>query len=311
MNATAEPVDLAAIAARLEDITARLDRMERRQRAVSDLVEEMTPIAKEMMGVGGAHLGDLESRGYFAFVKQMMRIVDNVVTAYDEDDLKQLGDNVVRIVDTVKNVTQPDILAIANEATNAIHDADSAEPKSVLGMLTSTRDKDVKKGMAVMVQVLKHVGRAASTMGKPVGSKRQRRLAASLAPRREVPRLPAPEAPKAAPRPAPAAAAPVAPVVTVAGFAMTDEGFLVDHTTWTEGFATQLAASMNLELTEQHWALIRFVREDYETSGSSPNVRRIGKSSPVSTKELYGMFPAAPAIYAARLAGLPKPAGCI
>ncbi len=319
MNTNAQP-DLEAIASQLDDISRKLDRVLERDARRTEFFDEMNPILKEVMNGTTENLRQLEERGYFAFGRELLRALDNVVVAYDADDARQLADNIVRIVDTVRNVTQPDVLALANEATEAVADAGEAKPRGMFGMLRATQDDDVQKGMAVMLQVLSHIGRAASRTNRPASSSRERRLANVLAPRM-APSSPRPTAPAAAPAARPAApaptAAPAAPAtaatagMSIAGFETTPEGFLVDFASWTPAFAEAMAAELGFELTEEHRALIEFVRADYAETGSSPNVRRIGKMSPIDTKTLYALFPTAPAIQAARIAGVPKPAGCI
>lgn len=311
MNTDTQP-DLAAIAAQLDDVSRKLDRVLEREAKRSEFLDEMNPILAEVMHGTTENLRQLEERGYFAFGRELLRALDNIVSAYDADDARQLADNVVRIVDTIRNVTQPEVLALANEATDAVADAGDARPRGVFGVLRATQDDDVQKGMAVMLQVLRHVGRAASRTNRPATSSRERKLANALAPRLAPP---APDRPAARPAtsvaPAPAAAAPTAGGISVAGFETTAEGFLVDFDTWTPAFAEGMAKELGFELTDDHRALIEFIRSDYQGSGTSPNVRRIGTIGPVDTKTLYRMFPTAPAIQAARIAGVPKPAGCI
>ena len=65
------------------------------------------------------------------------------------------------------------------------------------------------------------------------------------------------------------------------------------------------------ELTDQHWQVIDFMRKEYFEKGTGPTVRVLGKTSGVSVKELYQLFPKGPAKMAARIAGIPKPKGCI
>jgi TusE/DsrC/DsvC family sulfur relay protein len=91
-----------------------------------------------------------------------------------------------------------------------------------------------------------------------------------------------------------------------------DDGFFVDPEQWTESMARELARREGIdELTERHWTVIRFMRSEYLTKGTGPTVRLLGKSSGVSVKELYQLFPNGPAKVAARIAGIPKPRGCI
>ena len=90
-----------------------------------------------------------------------------------------------------------------------------------------------------------------------------------------------------------------------------DEGFLVDPAEWTEDMAPQIAKTAGIdELTPLHWQVIRFMRAEYEARGAGPTIRILGKTSGVSIKELYQLFPTAPAKTAARIAGIPEPRGC-
>ncbi len=101
---------------------------------------------------------------------------------------------------------------------------------------------------------------------------------------------------------------------TIAGTAveLNDEGFLVDPSQWTEEMAVELAHREEIDLlTERHWQVIRFMRQQYEASGSGPNVRMLAKISGIPIKELYQLFPKGPAKTAAKIAGIPKPRGCI
>ena len=104
------------------------------------------------------------------------------------------------------------------------------------------------------------------------------------------------------------------PVKTYAGTEVTvnDEGFFTDPQQWREEMAPQIAAECGIEtLSEQHWQVIKFMRHEYQEKGTGPTVRVLGKTSGVSIKELYQLFPKGPAKIAAKVAGIPKPRGCI
>jgi dissimilatory sulfite reductase related protein len=90
------------------------------------------------------------------------------------------------------------------------------------------------------------------------------------------------------------------------------EGFFSDPAQWSEAMAPEIARTEGIdELTDRHWVVIRFVRSQFEEKGTGPTVRVLGKTSGVSVKELYELFPKGPAKVAARIAGIPKPRGCI
>jgi TusE/DsrC/DsvC family sulfur relay protein len=91
-----------------------------------------------------------------------------------------------------------------------------------------------------------------------------------------------------------------------------DEGFFRRPEQWTEDMVPELARREGIDaLTDAHWTVICFMRSEYEAKGSGPSVRALGKTSGVSIKELYQLFPKGPAKVAAKIAGIPKPRGCI
>lgn len=90
------------------------------------------------------------------------------------------------------------------------------------------------------------------------------------------------------------------------------EGFLQKPEQWTEEMAVQIAADHGIaELTDRHWKVVHFMRDTYLRTGTAPSVRALGKVSGVPIKELYQLFPKGPAKLAAKIAGIPKPRGCI
>ena len=100
----------------------------------------------------------------------------------------------------------------------------------------------------------------------------------------------------------------------VAGHAveLNDEGFFVHPEQWTETMADEIARENGIgELTDRHWQVVKFMRRTYLQSGSAPSIRTLGKASGVPIKELYQLFPKGPAKLAAKIAGIPKPRGCI
>lgn len=91
-----------------------------------------------------------------------------------------------------------------------------------------------------------------------------------------------------------------------------DEGFLTDSSQWTPQVGEAIAREVGVwPLTERHWSVITFCREDAAREGQSPGMRRIAKSSGVDMKTLYQLFPRGPGKLAARIAGLPKPKSCV
>ena len=88
------------------------------------------------------------------------------------------------------------------------------------------------------------------------------------------------------------------------------DGFLIHPETWTKDVADEIAKADGIEnLTEQHWAVIKVIRQNYEEKGMAPMVRVICKETGLKLKDIYELFPLGPARGACRVAGLPKPDG--
>ena len=90
------------------------------------------------------------------------------------------------------------------------------------------------------------------------------------------------------------------------------EGVMTDPKQWTPEIAEMLAAEEGIApLGERRWLVVNFVREETAKTGEFPTLRAITKRSVVDTKEVYELFPKGPAKKIARVAGYPKPKGCI
>jgi tRNA 2-thiouridine synthesizing protein E len=92
---------------------------------------------------------------------------------------------------------------------------------------------------------------------------------------------------------------------------VSDEGFLTDPNEWDEELARCLATRIGIELTDEHWKAIRFLRDDYTVHGQTATLRRISTVGGIPVKTLFQLFPQKPAKKLAYIAGLPKPHGCV
>ena len=96
------------------------------------------------------------------------------------------------------------------------------------------------------------------------------------------------------------------------------DGFLLDHLSWDESIATQLASNEGITLSPQHWQLIHLIRQFYQEFGLSPAMRPLAKyiklhlsAEQASSIYLMQLFPKSPAKYLAKIAGLPRPENCL
>ncbi len=97
-----------------------------------------------------------------------------------------------------------------------------------------------------------------------------------------------------------------------------EEGYLMDWSVWTEGMAEVMAKQDDIELSDAHWDIIRFLRSYFEKYQIAPMIKILTKEiaktmekEKGNTKYLYELYPAGPAKQACRYAGLPKPTGCV
>ncbi len=95
-------------------------------------------------------------------------------------------------------------------------------------------------------------------------------------------------------------------------FEVDGDGFLTDPYIWNEEVAELIAKYDGIgELTEKHWAVINIIRKNYEEKGMAPMIRHICKETGLKLRQIYELFPLGPARGACRVAGLPKPDGCV
>jgi tRNA 2-thiouridine synthesizing protein E len=104
------------------------------------------------------------------------------------------------------------------------------------------------------------------------------------------------------------------PTITLAGkqFDVDEDGFMLDPTQWTDDLAVGLAKTEGIEaLTEDHWKVIRYLREYYAKFNVAPPIRMLCKQTGFPLKRIYELFSTGPGKGACKLAGLPKPTGCV
>jgi len=97
-----------------------------------------------------------------------------------------------------------------------------------------------------------------------------------------------------------------------------EEGYLINISEWNEDLAVQIAKDENVNLTPEHWEVVNFLREYYAEYQIAPAIRVLTKAlskkygpDKASNKYLYELFPYGPAKQACKIAGLPKPTGCV
>lgn len=91
---------------------------------------------------------------------------------------------------------------------------------------------------------------------------------------------------------------------------VTEEGYLADPSQWSKEIAEEIAKEENIELTDKHFEVFNFLREQHD-KGANLTIRMVGKSGIVDIKGLYQLFPGGPLKKSSRIAGIPKPTSCV
>lgn len=91
-----------------------------------------------------------------------------------------------------------------------------------------------------------------------------------------------------------------------------EDGFIQDPDAWDEEVAKGLATTESVEeMTEEHWKVVNYIRDYYIEFGTAPMIRKLCKKTSTDLKRIYELFPSGPAKGACKIAGLPKPTGCV
>jgi uncharacterized protein YjgD (DUF1641 family) len=158
--------DLLRLVKRLARNGRNIEKMLDQLESMMDLAETIGPLANEAFGKVVDELTELERKGYFGFARGGMQIMDNVVTSFTEEDVDRLGDNVVLILNTVKDMTQPEIMNfVRNTLLVAEKEIEKPVDISYLGLMRMMRDPEVRRGLALTMRVLHVVGEQAGGNG--------------------------------------------------------------------------------------------------------------------------------------------------
>lgn len=139
-------------------------------------LEGLSELAHEANSLSGAAMAKLtdvlqtaEEKGYFMFAQEGAAIADKVVTEFDRDDVHALGDNVVTILNAVKEMTQPEVMGLVKRTALSVQEAEDEHlpPPSVFALLKSMRDPQTRRGLARMLNMLHSIGYDDPNASKP------------------------------------------------------------------------------------------------------------------------------------------------
>ena len=167
-NVEIHPEELQELGIRLirnvKNFNTMLDLME----SVTDLAKDVAPIANEVIIDGTKKLHEFEQKGYFEFLGEMGQIVDNIVTHYTKEDMRALAENIVTILETVRNLTQPEMLSSVNNAVKIFASMDiyQAPSYSIFKLMREMNQPEMKKALGFFVMFMKNLN--STEIKKPI-----------------------------------------------------------------------------------------------------------------------------------------------
>jgi uncharacterized protein YjgD (DUF1641 family) len=162
-----EQLDEVESYVQLEDVLRLFKRLMRNTRNLEQMIDQLegmmalwqdvNPLTQDAFLSLMNSLDVMERKGYFTFVRGGMEIMDQVVTSFTEDDVRQLGDNVVLILQTVKEMTQPEIMHMLQNTASIMREEEPGENVSMFSILRQLNDPAVKRGLSKTLSVLRIV----------------------------------------------------------------------------------------------------------------------------------------------------------
>jgi len=150
-----------------EDVLRLMKRLVRNTRNMEQMLDQLESFAALWQDAGPLtqdafltlmnRLEEAEQKGYFTFMRGGMEIADRVVSSYSEEDVRQLGDNIVLILDTVKDLTQPEVMMLMRSTAETLREDDPDEDVSMFQLLRQLNDPSVKRGLSKTLTVLGNV----------------------------------------------------------------------------------------------------------------------------------------------------------
>jgi uncharacterized protein YjgD (DUF1641 family) len=158
-----EPADMLRLLRRILRNTNNIEDGMAKYESIMELVSDVGPLTSGAFTKLLETLEDYESRGYFEFVGAGLGVVDRIVTSYSKEDVEALGDNVVHMLEIVKDLTQPEMLAVAERLLDVVQRQaqvaalEPEEPPSLFALAGKMRDPEVRMGLARALNTFKAV----------------------------------------------------------------------------------------------------------------------------------------------------------
>ena len=163
LSQTADLADTLRLLRRLVVVAPTIERLLDGLSVATELVDEAVPLTSDILASLTDRLDVADRKGYFDFASAALGVADRVVTNFDADDVDQLGENVVAMLEALREVTQPEMLAFLARMIGAVKaeqlavEAEPSEPPTLWTLVRQVRDPDVRRGMARALHTLRAV----------------------------------------------------------------------------------------------------------------------------------------------------------
>ena len=139
----------------IKTLTAMFEMLEN----AKDFIADAAPVSRELVLDTMKKLDEFDRKGYFEFVKELGKVADKVVTSFTIEDVRNLGDNIVTILNTVKHLTQPDMLQVINNGLGVYRKLNIQvdEEVSIRQLVRELRSPEMRRGLAFLIRFLKSV----------------------------------------------------------------------------------------------------------------------------------------------------------
>ncbi len=156
-----EPDELRELGIRLAQNVGNINTMLDTLGSTMDLMKDLGPIANEVIIDATRKLNDFEQKGYFEFLKEFGLIIDNIVTHYGVEDVRMLADNIVGMLDVVKNVTQPEMLKSIDNAVRvfASLEMDDIPEYSIFKVMREMNTPEMKRTLGFFMTFMKNMSK--------------------------------------------------------------------------------------------------------------------------------------------------------
>ena len=156
-----EPDELRELGIRVAQNVGNFNTMLDTLGSAMDLMKDVGPIANEVIIDTTKKLDEFEQKGYFEFLREFGHIVDNIVTYYGVEDMRMLADNVVAILDTVKNLTQPDMLKSVDNAVKVFAnlEMENVPEYSIFRVMREMNKPEMKKALGFFITFMKNMSK--------------------------------------------------------------------------------------------------------------------------------------------------------